>query len=193
MYPNFGLVLMVNHACNLRCSYCYTGAKFSRAMPIEIARTSVNRALASLLPGGTLELSFFGGEPLLESALIEQVITYARDRSAENGFATSIGLTTNGTIDTPQAWRVMLDPEIDLTLSFDGLPQLHDRHRIDTEGLGSSARVLATIKKLTANAKQFQVIAVVRPDTVAELPESLRYLRELGVDLVVPSIDLWTT
>ena len=27
-YQQFGLTLLVNHACNLRCAYCYTGEKF---------------------------------------------------------------------------------------------------------------------------------------------------------------------
>ncbi len=193
MYAHFGLVLMVNHACNLRCSYCYTGTKFARSMPKEIAFASVDRALNSLHPDGTLELSFFGGEPLLESALMEESAAYARLQSAKSGRRVSLSFTTNGTIDTPDAWRMMLDSDVDLTISFDGLPEFHDRHRVDTEGFGSSARVLATISKLVAKGKQFQVITVVRPDTVAQLPAGLRFLREFGVDLVVPSLDLWTT
>jgi uncharacterized protein len=192
MYSHFGLVLMVNHACNLRCSYCYTGLKFTRAMPAQVARKSVDRAHASLGPGGTLELSFFGGEPLLEPALIEDTITYARSLCAESRNELVISMTTNGTIDSPQAIRILLDPELDLTVSFDGLPELHDRHRIDTDGRGSSARVLATIKQLIAAEKVFQVIMVVRPDTVAALPDGLRFLRDRGVDMIVPSLDLWT-
>jgi sulfatase maturation enzyme AslB (radical SAM superfamily) len=61
-YQHFGLVLMVNHACNLRCDYCYTGAKFSRRMSRSIAEKAIDRALDSLETGGTLELGFFGGE-----------------------------------------------------------------------------------------------------------------------------------
>jgi sulfatase maturation enzyme AslB (radical SAM superfamily) len=66
-YDRYHLVLMTTHACNLRCAYCYTGDKFRRAMPREIGLAAIRRAACSLRPGGTLELGFFGGEPLLEA------------------------------------------------------------------------------------------------------------------------------
>ena len=56
MFPRFSLVLMVNHACNLRCTYCYTGAKFGRAMSRTVAMRAVDRAVHSIGSGGTLEL-----------------------------------------------------------------------------------------------------------------------------------------
>lgn len=192
MFARFGLVLMVNHACNLRCSYCYTGLKFARAMPENVAQHAIERALASLQPEGTLELSFFGGEPLLEAALIASAIDFARRRCAESEKNLALSMTTNGTIDSPAAWRIMAFPGMDLSISFDGVPEIHDRHRRDIDGAGSSAHVLATMKRLLAAKKEFQVILVVRPDTVSSLPAGLKFLRELGVDLVTPSLDLWT-
>lgn len=193
MYTRFGLVLMVNHACNLRCTYCYTGLKFARAMPEKVAQHSIERALTSLHPGGTLELSFFGGEPLLEAALIGSTIDYARRRCVESGKFLALNLTTNGTVDAPLAWQIMTLNDIDLAISFDGLPEIHDRYRRDPDGAGSSARVLATMRRLLAAKKEFQVIVVVRPDTVASLASGLKFLRDFGVDLVTPSLDLWTT
>jgi sulfatase maturation enzyme AslB (radical SAM superfamily) len=57
-YECFHLVLMVTHACNLRCHYCYTGRKMSRSMDLRIGRAAIDRAIRSLRPGGTLELGF---------------------------------------------------------------------------------------------------------------------------------------
>src|SRR5258708_7035004 len=148
MFSRFGLVLMVNHACNLRCSYCYTGLKFSRAMPKEIALKSIERAVASLGPNGVLELGFFGGEPLIEAELILEIIAFAQQRCADAGMSLALNLTTNGTIDTSHGWQVMTGPDIDLAVSFDGLPETHDRHRRDAEGRGSSTQVLAMIQRL---------------------------------------------
>jgi len=71
MYPRFGLVLMLTHACNLRCSYCYTGEKPPRSMEAHVGTRAIDRALASMEEGGTLELSLFGGEPVLEAGMVE--------------------------------------------------------------------------------------------------------------------------
>ena len=192
MYTHFGLVLMVNHACNLRCSYCYTGAKFSRAMPEEVGLKAINRAVASLAPGGTLELGFFGGEPLLEAARIAAFIEQARTRTRDAGVRLFLGLTTNGTQTYAEAWSLLTLPDLDLAVSHDGLPHLHDRHRRYPDGRGSSEAVLATLLRLLDAGKEFRVIIVVRPDNVDELPDSIEYLSGLGVRRFEPSLDLWT-
>ena len=74
MYTRFGLTLMVTHACNLRCTYCYGGEKFNRSLPVSLGIRAIDRAIASIQDGGLLELGFFGGEPLLEASLIHRVI-----------------------------------------------------------------------------------------------------------------------
>jgi sulfatase maturation enzyme AslB (radical SAM superfamily) len=56
MYSRFGLVLMVTHACNLKCEYCYTGVKIHRVMGESVGRKAIDRAIASLEAGATLEL-----------------------------------------------------------------------------------------------------------------------------------------
>lgn len=78
----FSLTLMVNHACNLRCTYCYTGTKFHSPMPAEVGNAAIDRALNSLPSGGWLDLGFFGGEPLLDAPRILDWMKYARDAAA---------------------------------------------------------------------------------------------------------------
>jgi uncharacterized protein len=225
MYPRFGLILMVNHACNLRCSYCYMGRKFNRPMTVAIGRKSIDRAVASLRTPGELELGFFGGEPLLETSLVISLIDYARwktavtDRTPRACFKTprgrvaadigqsgalrarplrvlthtlTIQLTTNGTCTDPAAWSLMMEPDLELTVSFDGPPQVHDRHRRFANGNGSSAVVIATMRRLLDAEKDFSVNMVVRPDSAASLPDGIEFLRHLGVRYVELSLDLWT-
>jgi len=192
MYHCFGLVLMVDHACNLRCRYCYNGKKFSRPMPEAFGRKAIDRALASQGSGGTLELGFFGGEPLLQPGLIRALLEYAQDRSEQSGVPLSVSITTNGTVTTPAAWSLMTDPRVDLAVSHDGLPVVHDRHRRSPDGRGSSARVLVTISRLLDAGKDPRVVLVVRPDTVEYLPDGLAFLQGVGVKHLEPSLDLWT-
>jgi len=192
MFRHFNLVLAVNHACNLRCLYCYTGEKFSRPMPVDVAERAIDCAIHSLAPGSALELGFFGGEPLLEPELILHSIEYARIVTACAGNSLQLSLTTNGTLAEGDAWRVMLLPDLDLTVSHDGLPAIHDRHRVYSDGRGSASQVEATIRRLLQAGKDFQVLMVVRPDTLEYLPEGITHLRAMGVRRVELSLDLWT-
>ena len=193
MHRNFGLTLMVNHACNLRCTYCYTGDKFRRPMPLEVGRRAIDRAANSLLPGGALELGFFGGEPLIEAESILAFISHARLRANERRIDVDLQLTTNGTIETAAAWEVMLTQDLRLAISHDGLPQIHDRHRVTLDAQGTSARVLDTIARLLDARKEFRAVVVVRPDGVDSLRDGLAFLYNHGVRQFDPSLDLWTT
>lgn len=189
----FSLTLMVNHTCNLRCTYCYTGAKFHSPMSLTIGETAINRALATLAAGGRLDLGFFGGEPLLEAANILHWMHYARESAAKSNLRLSFSMTTNGTLDHSDAWQVMMDADLELSVSFDGDPKAHDLHRKDATCQPTSAKVINTLKRLLAANREFNVNVVVRPDTVARLPRGLEFLHDLGVRNLCLSLDLWTT
>jgi uncharacterized protein len=191
MYDIFGLTLVLNHTCNLRCSYCYTGAKSDRRMTFATAQHALRRALQSLTPKGTLELSFFGGEPLLEAELLAEVLQAARQESRQRKIQLITSLTTNGTQTEGLAWQLLSDPELDLSVSFDGLPSAHDLHRRFADDRPSSQIVLETIHRLVASGRDFQVVMVVGPDTVDHLGDGLRFLRDQGVRMVAPTLDLW--
>jgi uncharacterized protein len=191
MHSRFGLTLMVNHACNLRCTYCYTGAKFARRMGEEVGLKAIDRAVASLLPQGTLELGFFGGEPLLEAELISKLIDHAKKRCA--GTARLLcGVTTNGTVVTPPAWALMLMHELELAISHDGLPDIHDAHRFYIAGGGTATKVAETMRRLMDAGKEFRVVMVVRPDNQEFVAPGIEFLQALGVKRFDLSLDLWT-
>jgi uncharacterized protein len=194
MYSRFALTLMVNHACNLRCIYCYTGAKFDRAMPAHVARQAVDRALASLHPGADsrLELGFFGGEPLLEAGLIFATIEYARAECVKRDAGLSLSLTTNGTRDDDEAWRILTLSGLDLAISHDGLPRVHDQERPFHDQRPSSEKVLATMRRLREAGKEFRVAMVVRPGSLPWLSAGIEFLRQHGVARFDLSLDLWT-
>ena len=189
----FRLTLMVNHACNLRCTYCYTGAKFHSPMSWSVGVVAIERALRTVSPGGRLQLGFFGGEPLLETVRILEWMNYARTQAAADGKIVRFSLTTNGTLTHDQAWSVMTTNDLDLAVSCDGIPKAHDAHRVDSVGAGSAARVEATLRRLVEAGRPFRVNAVLRPDTLESVPAGLVYFHGLGIRQIDLSLDLWTT
>jgi uncharacterized protein len=193
MLSRFALTLVVNRACNLRCTYCYTGDKIRRRLPLAAGQKAIDRAIHSLSRQGTLELAFFGGEPLLEAELILELVAYARAQTARQEVELSLSMTTNGTIDSPAAWKVMTLPEMQLAVSHDGLPGVHDRHRVTIDRQASSHKVNETLARLVDEGRDFRVVMVVRPDTVDQLPNGMEYLFGRGVRRFDPSLDLWTT
>jgi uncharacterized protein len=162
-------------------------------MPHEVGVAAINAALRSTADPGRMELSFFGGEPLLEAARILKWMEYARTAADQAHKQVRFSLTTNGTIATLDAWQVMRAEDLDLTISYDGLPEAHNRHRVDSSGRSTAHLVESTLRQLLAESQNVMVNAVVRPDTLAALPAGLEYLWDLGAVHVNLSLDLWTS
>ena len=192
-YPLFGLTLVVNHACNLRCTYCYTGSKFSAPMSRPVGDRAIRRAFASLADGGHLDLAFSGGEPLLEAESILHWMDSARRAAQASGKTVRFHLVTNGTVTTPPARQVMRAPDLALSVSCDGTREVHDLHRRNRYGARTAATVELLLADLVREHRDFAVVAVVRPDTLGQVPAGLAHLRALGVPRFTLSLDLWAT
>jgi uncharacterized protein len=192
-YECFHLVLMVTHRCNLRCSYCYVGRHYRRSMVYATGEAAISRAIRSIRPGGTLELGLFGGEPLLEAKLVGELADYAREAADEAKIVLRPGLTSNGTERNGAAWEVMVRPDLDLCISHDGLPAVHDRCRRRSDGCGDALQVFDTIRRLLDVGRRPRVVMVVRPDSVTSLAEGIEWLRERGVERIDLTLDVWAS
>jgi len=191
-YSRFSLVLMVSHNCNLRCRYCYSGRKEKNLMNVEVAFKAVERGVNSVREGGVLEISFFGGEPLLEVDLLEKIIEYAKELTIRREIDLKIFLTTNGTILNDKVKALMENPSLIVSVSCDGSPSVHNMNRYDTEQRGSFLSVYKTIKYLQSRGREFTVVSVVTPNNVSQFLDSISYLKSEGVRFIEPNLDVWS-
>lgn len=189
------LTLFLDHACNLRCSYCYGGKKFSRPMSAAVMRRAVDLALEQRPT--QFDVSFFGGEPLLHPGLIEETLAYVDSKVAQLGSSqVRFVLNTNGTIVDDRVLAMLAPPRRFTTfVSLDGPASVHDAHRVDEGGRGSCARVEANLALLRKHKIPFCLVAVVRPDSARRLGEVLEALLRQQPTLVTLTPDLrapWT-
>jgi uncharacterized protein len=160
-------------------------------MPLQLGQKAIDRAVASLHRRGSLDLAFFGGEPVIEAELILSLVEYARRQASHHDIDLAFSMTTNGTFDSPAAWSIMNLAEMRLAISHDGLPSVHDPDRITIDGQPSSGRVLATVDRLIDAGKEFRVVMVVQPSSAETLPEGMEFLYKRGVRQFDPSLNLW--
>lgn len=184
------LVLVLTHRCDLACTYCYAGPKDDRVMPEAVGRRAVERALLAVHDRGTLRLGLFGGEPLLAWARGRTFVAHARALAAARGVRVEVSLTTNGTHLDERALDDLLAHEVAISVSMDGLPEVHDAGRPLRGGRPSSGAALAAIDRLVTRGVPFQVVSVVRPDSVARVADGARLLADRGVRAIVHSFDL---
>ncbi|WP_419656166.1 QhpX: predicted quinohemoprotein amine dehydrogenase, putative activating subunit [Desulfosarcina variabilis str. Montpellier] len=179
------LVLHVTDACNLNCSYCYyhggTRPDNGKVMTMVIARQAVDFLMEASGALDRVELVFFGGEPLLNQKLIAEAVAYANGSAAERGKSVDFALTTNATLLNESTTAFLLENRIGVTISIDGLPEVHDRYRRFPDGSPSFAIIEPGIRRLIDATHGKPVVARV---TVAgnpgDLTASLDYLLDMG-------------
>ena len=70
-------MLMVTHACNLNCAYCYELYKKNAYMKSDLAKELILREAQFVKESDQfdeLEIDFMGGEPFMNFPLIKEIV-----------------------------------------------------------------------------------------------------------------------
>jgi radical SAM protein with 4Fe4S-binding SPASM domain len=174
------LQLEITSACNLRCMMCLVRYrppvnKLAGAMALPL----FHRLVAEV--PGLRRLTLQGlGEPLLSPHLPEMIRTAVERRI-------TVGFNTNATLLTPRRARELVESRVDwLHVSLDGAhagayEAIRDGARFDTV-IGNLAGLVRAKREAGSGTPWIRVVFVAMRDNVAELPDLVRLLGELGVD-----------
>ncbi len=174
------LTLVLDHACNLRCSYCYAGPKSGRRMPEAVAEAALDLVLSR--PPPYLRIGLFGGEPLLAPELIDRVATEARRRAEGAGTRLRLTLTSNGTLLDGPTLDLLERHRIRLTVSLDGDREGHDVARRDGDGRGSWERTVAGLRRARERLGAVRTLSVLHPGNAHLAGRALAFIASEGVD-----------
>jgi uncharacterized protein len=151
------LVFEVTDACNLKCRYCgysdlYEGydARENKYLMFEKAKALIDY-LVNLWKECTctsfiqpLTVSFYGGEPLMNVALIKEIISYLETIRINKKY--TYAMTTNAML-LDKYMDYLVDKQFRLLISLDGDEQGHS-YRVDHSGKNSFGRVIRNVKLL---------------------------------------------
>lgn len=176
--------LCVTHNCNLRCTYCYAGPKSKRSMSPETARRSVD--FLAEVSTDPCTITFFGGEPLTELALLRETVTYSE---AEYGSRIQFRMSTNGTLLNPETMAFLRDHDIHFVLSLDGDEAQHDANRRFAGGRGSYAKIVKNLPDVFGFNPYTLAVSVVSPNTAQRVAAGVRHLFSRGFRYVLQTLD----
>ncbi len=187
------LELMVTHACNMRCTYCYGkdeqkgwrqtshlyGSETS-GMSWDTARQGIDFLLQASGPARDVNVVFFGGEPLLEFRLIRRIVHYAREQSQGHDKRVHFSLSTNGLGLTDAVVDFLVEHDIACQVSIDGPAFIQDANRRLASGKASYDHVIKGVKRLLAKRPGRVPARVTVGRDQANLPEVADHLLNLG-------------
>jgi uncharacterized protein len=160
--PLTTLVLNVTSKCNLSCGYCYEygedriveGGTKPRFMNEATARQSVDFMFAEAGDSPRVNLTFFGGETLLNFKVLHSALGYARERGRGLGKEVDASLTTNATLLRDEVIDWIVSNDVGVTVSIDGAREQQDRFRTFANGMGSYDIIRPNIEKLLARHRR---------------------------------------
>ncbi len=175
------ITLSLTNKCNLRCIYCYaeTGVDFT-TMPWEVAKLAVDNLVAETVRAGDKKFSITfhgGGEVFVEYALLQRVVTYAREQAEKHALKVSFSAVTNTTlIDAERAKWLKEVGFSHFTVSLDGTREVHDKQRPHSRGSGSFDEVMIGIGHLRGAVLKFSIRATVTDIGVDNMPAFVEFL-----------------
>ena len=126
-------------ACNLRCVYCYEEHEPVRmSAEVEAAVLRFIERRYARYRFTSLDVLWYGGEPMLEFGLVKRLSERMISWCAERGVAYRARITTNATlIDDAAAAELARLRVTEAMPTLDGLAATHDARRVRTDGSGS--------------------------------------------------------
>ncbi len=186
-----GVTFKVAARCNLNCSYCYVfnkGDTTWRQRPARMSQAVFEAGIARLrescLRSGRREVSvtLHGGEPTLIGPVCARAFFEAARSGMEGVADVRLVIQTNGTRLTREWVRLFGEHRVDVGVSMDGPPAVHDRRRVDHRGRGSHRAVRRGLDLLRDGGVPFAVLSVV--DFDADPMEVHEHFCELGPDQI---------
>jgi uncharacterized protein len=134
-------------------------------MSWETAKKAIDFLLRHSVDSPSVNVGFYGGEPLLEFDLIKQAIEYCKKLFV--GKELTFNLTTNGTLLTKEKILFLEEQGVILTISLDGPKEINDINRVFKNGEGTFDSVMTAIQLVREVAQEYakglQISMVIDP------------------------------
>jgi len=146
-------IFVVTLRCEHTCKYCQVSRQPTSGARYDMTVQHAERALDIVFrsPSPRLKIEFQGGEPLLNFAIIQHIVTAARARNVGPTRDLSFVIASNLALLSDEILDYCKREGIYLSTSLDGPPDLHTRNRPrpgndswqrTVDGIGSAQRAL---------------------------------------------------
>ncbi len=148
----FSMIILPHENCNFRCVYCYE--KFERGKMesdiIKGLKLFVDRKVQETQGLKELNVSWFGGEPLLAQDIIYELSASFISSCKDNAISyASGGMSTNGYFLTPSVVDSLLECKIKrFQITLDGPESIHNTNRKLIGGGKTYKRILDNLTKM---------------------------------------------
>ncbi|MCL2286450.1 MAG: radical SAM protein [Firmicutes bacterium] len=165
------LIIQTGQRCTLNCSYCtyaggyeYQREHSQKTMPLPLMLKTIDFFMARSWESESVTISLYGGEALLDFENIRASVEYVKENY--NGRQINYGMTTNGTVISPEIAKFLDENNFSINISLDGPKEIHNSSRVFLDGTGSYDKIMENMEflkieypKLYKNIRFMSVVA----------------------------------
>ena len=190
-YQFQSLYLICSTACNLDCDYCFYRSSASNSlkerqmMSFEVAKKSLDdfkKIVEHNIKDDNYwqQITFYGGEPLINKEMLYQSIPYARKLFGND---TNLVINTNAVLLNDDDIQLFKENNVEVQISLDGDQYIHDLHRKTPDGKLTYNIVINNMKKLLDNGVKVLPMITATDDNINGFSERVhRIVDELKID-----------
>ncbi len=168
--------------CNLGCTYCFYLPK--RALYPESRVPRMNDEVLDALVRGYMateqpvySFGWQGGEPTLMGVEFFRKVTKLQQKYGRPGSSVANGLQTNGTLIDDELARHLADHRFLVGVSIDGPADAHDTYRMQRNGAGTHAQVMAGVDSLRGRGVDVNALVLVSKANVHRARDVYEFLK----------------
>lgn len=171
--------LQTTGMCNFRCVYCFNNEEIkTHSMTKKTLYQSIDYVFSNPYASNGILFAIYGGEPYADKERLYEALSYIREKSGSRSDVVT-GIITNGSLLDDDDIAFIMDNDIHLSFSFDGLPEFQMNNRI-SRNKEEADLPLRNLKKIAAY-RHTSVLATITREMSAHLEEIILYMEELGV------------
>jgi uncharacterized protein len=174
------LVILPTEGCNFRCVYCYEDFALSRMSPSVVG--GIMRLITARFPELTrLDVSWFGGEPLLAPDIMITILEHIAELRADHPTTTfASDVTTNAyRLDGELLNRLVGLGVRTFQITLDGTGPAHDAKRRRADGGGTFDAIWSNLLTMRASDTPFEAMLRLHVDRTNR-EDMLRLLDRCG-------------
>ncbi len=172
------IIILLTRDCNCDCKYCFEMHRH-KSMNLNIAKDLVKYMLRENIKN----VSFFGGEPLLNWSVLTFIVNYSKQIGANFRFS----VITNGTLLDKDKIQFIKNNEISLAVSFDGLD--HNEKRVLKSGISITNSVVNSLNLILNNGYIADITPVICNDHIEGFANDMIKLYEMGYTHIKPALN----
>ena len=174
---NKHIVIAPTMKCNARCYYCYEQGRETLTMTAKVVAGVVDFLVKYAQKAESLNLSWFGGEPLFSEAIIDRIITSLRERISIPITST---MTSNGSLLNDRLIKKMTDSwqlkRIQITL--DGCRDYYAKVKNYYNGNRYFDKIIDNIQRLSDSNIKVSIRINISYENVEEAERLVDFLNE---------------